>query len=37
MTDIREFRIAIAEADLADLKRRLERTRWPRTVRPLQP
>ena len=29
MSEIREFRIDIAEAELDDLKRRLEHTRWP--------
>ena len=29
MSDIREFRIEIAEADLQDLRTRLEQTRWP--------
>ena len=29
MSDIREFRIEIAEADLEDLRTRLEQTRWP--------
>ena len=29
MSDIREFRIAVSDDDLADLKRRLNQTRWP--------
>lgn len=29
MVEIREFRVEISEADIADLRGRLERTRWP--------
>ena len=29
MTDIRPFRIAVPDEDLADLRERLRRTRWP--------
>ena len=29
MVEIREFRVEISEADIADLRARLERTRWP--------
>ena len=29
MIEIREFRVEISEADIADLRARLERTRWP--------
>ena len=29
MTDIRLFRIAVSDEDLADLRDRLHRTRWP--------
>ena len=28
-TDIREFRIGFPEADLAELRQRIEATRWP--------